>query len=109
MNKIITLLCLLAAGFILGGCLNINADASGVGRGDNGSRTTPPDPASDPRSVKDLQRENSQLRTRLADLEKQNTNWGNTIQRQKKEIDDLEDQLKALKKERDKAKKAVDD
>ncbi len=109
MNKIITFLCLLAAGFVLTGCLNVNADASGMGSGDNGSRTTPPDPATDPRSVQDLQGENAQLRTRLADLEKQNANWDTTIQRQKKEIDDLEDQLKALKKDRDKAKKATKD
>ena len=106
MNKIIASLGLLAAGFVLGGCVNVNADAGGLG--DGGPRSAPPpDAASDPRSPQDLQRENSQMRTRLEELEKQNSAWDSTVQRQKKDIDDLKDQLSALKKDRDRAKKAA--
>ncbi len=106
MCRIIALLCLWACGLVLAGCMNVNADGSGLGGG-GGSATPPPDAASDPRSVQDLRRENAQLRARLVDLEKQYAAYETAIDRQKKEIDDLERQRDELKKERDRAKKAA--
>jgi septal ring factor EnvC (AmiA/AmiB activator) len=108
MRKMTALLCLLAAGSLLVGCVDVKADASGLGRGD-GTRYTsaPPDPASDPRSISDLQRENAQLRERLATLEKAHAGWQSAIDRQKDGIHDLKRQRDDLKKDRDRYKKAL--
>ena len=113
MRKTITLFCLfyclLAAGSLLAGCVNIKADASGMG-GDDGARhnsAPPPDAAADSRSIGDLQRENAQLRERLVKLEKAHDAWQAAIDRQKDEISDLKRQRDDLKKDRDRAKKAL--
>jgi len=109
MRTIATLLCLLSAGLLLTGCVDINADASGLGRG--GVREPPPtpNPAGDAQRLVNLPRENIQLRQRLARLEQNHQNWGAAIDRQKDEIDALKDQRDALKKQRDRAKKALKD
>jgi len=103
------LLCLLAVGLLLAGCVDVKADASGFGRGDRARYTSapPPDPASDPRSISDLQRENAQLRERLAALEKAHAGWQSAIDRQKDGIRDLKRQRDDLKKDRDRYKKAL--
>jgi septal ring factor EnvC (AmiA/AmiB activator) len=109
MRNMMALLCLLAAGLLLAGCVDIKADASGFGRGDRARYTSapPPDPASDARSISDLQRENAQLRGRLAELEKQHEGWQSAIDRQKDGIHDLKRQRDDLKKDRDRYKKAL--
>jgi septal ring factor EnvC (AmiA/AmiB activator) len=109
MRNMMALLCLWAAGSLLAGCVNVQADASGFGKGD-GTRYTsapPPDQASDPRSISDLQRENAQLRGRLAELEKQHAGWQSAIDRQKDRIHALQRQRDDLKKDRDRTKKAL--
>jgi len=109
MRKIMALLCVLAAGLLLAGCVDVKADASGLGRRDGTKYTSepPPDPASDPRSSGHLQRENAQLRERLATLEKDHEGWQCAIDRQKDGIHDLKRQRDDLKKERDRYKKAL--
>ncbi len=103
------LLCLLSAGLLLTGCIDINADARGFGGGGVREQAPPPDPASDPRSVADLQRENAQLRQTLAQLEKNRQGWQAAIDRQEDDIDALKDQRDRLEKQRDRAKDALDD
>lgn len=109
MRTIMTLICLLSAGLVLTGCVDINADASGFGGGGVREQAPPPDPASDPRSIAELQRENVQLRQTLAQLEKNHQGWQAAIDRQEDEIDALEDQRDKLEKQRDRAKDALDD
>ena len=109
MRKMIAVVCLLAAGCLLAGCVNVKADASGMGKGGEPRYSSPPPPASDPRSVSDLQRENAQLRQTLADLEKNHADWQAAIDRQKDEIRDLKRQRDELKKDRDRYKKALKD
>jgi len=109
MRTTVTLLCLLSAGLLLTGCIDINADARDFGGGGVREQAPPPDPASDPRSIADLQRENVQLRQTLAQLEKNHQGWQATIDRQKDEIDALEDQRDKLEKQRDRAKDALED
>jgi septal ring factor EnvC (AmiA/AmiB activator) len=107
MLKTIALICLVAAGSLLAGCIDVRADASGLGRGDQPGYTSAPPPASDPRSIPDLQRENAQLRDRLARLEKDHAGWQAATDRQKDEIRDLKRQRDDLKKDRDRWKKAA--
>ncbi len=108
MRTMMALLCLLAVGLLLAGCVDVKADASGFGQGDRARYTSaPPDPASDPRSISDLQRENAQLRQRLATLEKEHEDWQSAIDRQKDGIHDLKRQRDDLKKDRDRYKKAL--
>lgn len=110
MRKTIALLCLLAVASLAGGCVNVRADASGFGSGGDSPRASvPPDPASDPRSLSDLQRENAQLRARLATLETQYRQWRAAVDARKDEIHALKDQRDALEKQRDRYKDAVDD
>ncbi len=109
MRTMMALLCLSAVGGLLAGCIDVKADASGFGRGDRARYTSapPPDPASDPRSVSDLQRENARLRERLAALERQHEGWQSTIDREKDGIHDLKRQRDDLKKDRDHYRKAL--
>jgi septal ring factor EnvC (AmiA/AmiB activator) len=109
MRTMMALLCLWAVGLLLAGCIDVKADASGFGRDDQTRYTSapPPDSASDPRSISDLQRENAQLRGRLAELEKQHEGWQSAIDRQKDGIHDLKQQRDDLKKDRDRTKKAL--
>jgi septal ring factor EnvC (AmiA/AmiB activator) len=110
MHKTIASLCLLAVASLAGGCLNVRADASGLGAGAHSPRASvPPDPASDPRGLGDLQRENAQLRSRLAELEAQHRQSQATIDAQKSEIHSLKKQRDALEKERDRYKDAIED
>lgn len=109
MRTTVTLLCLLSVGILLTGCVDINADASDLGGGGVREQAPPPDPAADPRSVADLQRENAQLRQSLAQLEKNRQGWQGAIDRQKDEIDALKDRRDDLEKQRDRAKKALKD
>ncbi|HUT01447.1 MAG TPA: hypothetical protein VM031_03260 [Phycisphaerae bacterium] len=110
MRKTIASLCLLAVASLAGGCLNVRADASGFGAGGDSPRASvPPDPASDPRGLGDLQRENAQLRSRLAELEAQHRQRQATIDAQKSEIHSLKKQRDALEKERDRYKDAIED
>jgi len=109
MCRNVTLLCLLGAGLLLAGCININADASGLGGRPEVRETPPPDPASDPRSIAVLHRENTQLRQNLAQLEQDNRAWESAIDRQENEKDALEKQRDNLEDQRDRAKDALDD
>jgi len=110
MRKTIALLCLLAVASLAGGCLNVRADASGLGSGGDSPRASvPPDPASDPRGLADLQRENAQLRSRLGGLEAQHRQWQAAIDARKSEIHSLKKQRDALEKERDRYKDALED
>jgi chromosome segregation ATPase len=107
MRRNVTLLCLLGAGLLLTGCVNINADARGLGGRQEVRETPPPDPASDPRSIAGLQRENAQLRQSLTQLERDHQAWQVAIDRQKDEKKALENQRDDLEKQRDRAKKAL--
>ena len=107
MRRNVILLCLLGAGLLLTGCININADASGLGGRQEVRETPPPDPASDPRSVAVLHRENAQLRQNLARLEQNHQAWQAAIDRQKDEKKALENQRDDLENQRDRAKKAL--
>lgn len=109
MRTTATLLCLLLAGLLLAGCVDINADASGLGGSGVRQQAPPPDPGSDPRSVADLYRENARLRQTLAQLEKNRKGWQAAIDRQKDEIEALKDQRDDLEDQRDRAKDALDD
>lgn len=109
MCRNITLLCLLGAGLLPAGCININADASGLGGRPEVRETPPPDPASDPRSIADLNRENAQLRQNLAKLEQDNRAWEAAVDRQENENGALEKQRDALEDQRDRAKDALGD
>ena len=93
----------------LAGCININADARGLGGRPEVREAPPPDPAGDPRSVADLYRENAQLRQGLAQLERDHQAWQSAIDRQKNEKDALEKQRDDLEKQRDRAKDALKD
>jgi chromosome segregation ATPase len=106
MLKIITTICLLVGGCMLAGCVDIKADASGMGKGNENSSASAPPPASDARSASELQRDNAQLRQQLATLEKDRVNWQQAIDRQKDEIAGLKQQRDDLKKDRDRYKKA---
>ena len=110
MSKTMAFLCLLAAGSLLAGCVDVKADASGFGRNDGAGYASapPPDPASDPRTIRDLQRENAQLRERLAQLEKEHERRQSAIDRQKDEIRDLKRGRDDLKKDRERYKKALE-
>jgi septal ring factor EnvC (AmiA/AmiB activator) len=103
------LLCLLGAGLMLTGCINIKADASRLGGRQEVRETPPPDPASDPRGIADINRENAQLRQSLAQLERDHQAWQSAIDRQKNEKDALEKQRDDLEKQRDRAKDALKD
>lgn len=109
MRTTVIILCLMAGGLLLAGCIDIKADASDWGAGSGARQTTapPPDPAADPRSVGDLQRENAQLREKLAELERDRDRWQSVIARQKEGIRDLERQRDDLKRDRDRYKKAL--
>ena len=109
MCRNVTLLCLLGAGLLLTGCININADASGMGGRQEVRETPPPDPASDPRGIAALNRENAQLRQNLAQLERDNRAWEAQIDRQENEKDALDNQRDNLEDQRDRAKDALDD
>ncbi len=109
MCRNVTLLCLLGVALLLTGCININADARGLGGRQEVRETPPPDPASDPRSIAVLQRENAQLRQNLAQLERDNRAWESQIDRQENEKDALEKQRDNLEDQRDRAKDALDD
>jgi uncharacterized membrane protein YccC len=100
-------LCLLGAALMLTGCINIKADASGLGGRPEVRQTPPPDPAGDPRSIADLNRENARLRQDLAQLERDHQAWQAAVDRQKDEKKALEDARDDLKKQRDRAKKAL--
>jgi septal ring factor EnvC (AmiA/AmiB activator) len=105
MWKMIGFACLLAVGLLAAGCVNVKADASGLGKSDTAA--PPPNPASDSRNVPDLQRENARLRERLSQLEKDHQVWQSTLDRQKDEIHQLKEQRDDLKKDRDRYKKAL--
>jgi predicted RNase H-like nuclease (RuvC/YqgF family) len=109
MRRNVTLLCLLGAALLLTGCININADARGFGGRPEARETPPPDPAGDPRSIADINRENAQLRQNLAKLERDHQAWQSAVDRQKNEKDALENQRDDLEKQRDRAKDARDD
>jgi hypothetical protein len=109
MRRNVTLLCLLGAALLLTGCIDINADARGLGGRSEARQTPPPDPASDPRGIADLYRENAQLRQSLAQLERDHQAWESAIDRQKNEKDALENQRDALEDQRDRAKDAFKD
>ena len=98
---------LFAVLILSGGCFSANVDTGGSDRG--GRYAAPPDPASDPRSTADLQRENAQLRTRLAGLEKDYAGWQTALDRQKSDKRELERQRDELKKDRDRYKKLLKD
>jgi len=107
MCRNVTLLCLLGAGLLLTGCVNIKADASGLGGRPEARQTPPPNPDTDPRSIADLRRENAQLRQSLAQLEQNHQAWQAQIDRQKDEKKALENQRDDLENQRDRAKKAL--
>ncbi len=109
MFRNITLLCLLGAALPLTGCININADASGLGGRPEARQTPPPNPDADPRSVADLNRENAQLRQSLGQLEQNHQAWQSAIDRQKDEKKALEKQRDNLEDQRDRAKDAIKD
>ena len=110
MRTTVTLLCLLFAGLVLTGCVDINADASNLGgSGVPEQAPPPPNPAGDALRLANLPRENGQLRQTLAQLEQNRQGWQAAIDRQKNDIDALKDQRDALKKQRDRAKDALDD
>ena len=109
MRRNTTLLCLLGAALLLTGCININADASGLGGRPEVRQTPPPDPAGDPRSITGLRRENAQLRQNLAQLEQNYKVWQAVIDRQKDEKKALENQRDDLEDQRDRAEKALKD
>jgi len=109
MCRNVTLLGLLGAALLLTGCVNINADASGLGGRPEARETPPPNPDADSRSPAVIQRENAQLRQSLAQLERDHQAWQSAIDRQKNEKDALENQRDDLEKQRDRAKKALKD
>jgi septal ring factor EnvC (AmiA/AmiB activator) len=111
MWKMMGLLCLLIAVLLVAGCIDVKADASGLGKSDRTeyASSPPPNPASDPRSLQDLQRENAQLRARLTQLEKDRQVRQSAVDRQKDEIHKLKQQRDDLKKDRDHYKKALKD
>ena len=109
MCRNVTLLCLLGAGLMLTGCINIKADASRLGGRQEVRETPPPNPASDPRSIADLPRENVQLRQNLVRLERDHQAWQAALDRQKDEKKALENQRDDLENQRDRAKKALKD
>jgi hypothetical protein len=103
------LLCLLGAGLLLTGCINIKADASRLGGGQEVREIPPPNPDADPRRIAGLPRENVQLRLNLARLEQDYQAWQAAIDRQKDEKKALENQRDDLEKQRDRAKDALKD
>lgn len=102
MHKIIPAIIVLLAACVLGGCVNASVSSS-EGRS---SETVAPDPASDPRSIGDLQRENAQLRASLGKLEDENRNWQSKIDQQRNELRLLHAKLDQVEDQRDSAKKA---
>jgi len=109
MWKLIVLMCLLGAGTFVAGCVDVKADASGLFGGSDAKDASapPPDPASDPRGIADLRRENAQLRQTLAGLEKDREGWQSAIDRQKNEISALKRQREQIEKDRDRYRKAL--
>ena len=109
MMKNFILISLLACVLPLAGCINIKADASRLGGRQEVRETPPPDPASDPRGIADIYRENAQLRQSLARLEQDHQAWQSAIDRQKDEKKALENQRDDLEDQRDRAKDALKD
>jgi septal ring factor EnvC (AmiA/AmiB activator) len=107
MWKMMGFVSLLTVGLLAAGCVNVKADASGLGKSSERTAAPPPNAAADSRSVADLQRENAQLRDRLNQLEKDRQAWQSTVDRQKDEIHALKQQRENLEKERDRYKKAL--
>jgi len=107
MCRNVTLLCLLGAGLMLTGCINIKADASRLGGRQEVRKIPTPNLDADPRRIAGLLRENAQLRQNLAWLEQNYQAWQAAIDRQKDEKKALENQRDDLEKQRDRAKKAL--
>jgi septal ring factor EnvC (AmiA/AmiB activator) len=94
MTKAWLLVLVVAASALMGGCLIVNEHHEPPPPAPAATPTPPPE---DPRSIGQLQRENQELRTKLAKAEKDHEAWKNAVENQKR-------QLKAAERERDRVK-----
>jgi len=93
----------------LTGCGEANVDLRGLRVPGTSEPDPPPNPAADPRTAAELQNENARLRQTLAELEKNHRDWQAAVERKKDEVELLKDRRDVLKKQRERAKDALDD
>lgn len=84
----------------LGGCLNVDVKNPPPSRSEAA-------PAVDNRPTADIVRENAQLRNSLVKLEQDHKNWQTAVHNREAEKDQAKDQREAVKKDRDRWKKAA--
>jgi len=104
----------LASAALIGGCVKANVrvpDRFTFGGDDRNGESAAPSqiPAAEPVAPVDLQRENAQLRQRVAELNKQLDRANDKIDDLEEKVHDLRKDLKKVERQRDRYKDAMDD